>query len=257
MIKAKSPIAWVGGKFALAHKIIPLIPQHHCYVEPFAGAAWVLFRKEPSAVEILNDVNSELTTMYKCIKNHLEEFMRCLKWLLVSRDQFDEFMNSPPEILTDIQRSIRFYYLQRTGYGAKAVNQTFGIGTTRPSNLNILNVQEDLSAAWQRLVRVYIENRPYSNIFERFDKPDTFFYVDPPYFGCEDYYGENLFSQQDFSVLAEILAKLKGKFILSLNDVPAVRSLFANFTFREVDTNYTIGGADKKKRVTELLISNF
>ena len=72
IIKPKSPLAWVGGKSKLTSTIIPLIPKHSCYVEVFAGAAWVLFRKDSSKVEVINDINGDLITLYRVIQNHLE-----------------------------------------------------------------------------------------------------------------------------------------------------------------------------------------
>jgi DNA adenine methylase len=102
--KPKSFLAWVGGKSQLTDRIIPLLPPHHCYCEVFAGAAWMLFRKEESKVEIINDINSDLVTLYRVVKNHLEEFVRTLKWLPVAREEFDRFMMQEPSTLTDIQR---------------------------------------------------------------------------------------------------------------------------------------------------------
>jgi DNA adenine methylase len=106
----KSPLAWVGGKSKLTSTIIPLIPAHQCYVEVFAGAAWVLFRKEPSKVEVINDINGDLITLYRVIQNHLEEFVRYFKWSLVSREEFDRLQRVDESTLTDIQRAARFYY---------------------------------------------------------------------------------------------------------------------------------------------------
>lgn len=109
----RSPLAgWMGGKLQLSKRIVAAIPEHTCYVEPFAGAAWVLFRKLESDVEVINDINRELVTFYRCIQHHLEEFVRYFKWVLVARDEFERLKRVEPDTLTDIQRAARFYYLQ-------------------------------------------------------------------------------------------------------------------------------------------------
>lgn len=255
----KSPLSWVGGKSQLAPRIIPLFPHHHCYVEVFAGAAWVLFKKPESRVEVINDINSELVTLYRVIRNHLEEFIKHLKWLLVARDEFDIFMKADPATLTDIQRATRFYYLIRTGYGSRVNNHTFSVGTAQPSSFNLLRIEEDLSAAHLRLARVTVENRPWQNIIERLDKPDTFFYLDPPYFGCENYYGKDIFSRGEFQELAERLDNISGKFMLSINDKPETREIFKRFEVREVMLTYSVGvrTRDKRKKTGELLVMNY
>lgn len=254
--KPKSFLSWIGGKSLLTDKIIPLMPPHHCYCEVFAGAAWMMFRKEPSKVEIINDINSDLVTLYRVVQNHLEEFIRYLKWLLVAREEFDRFMMQDTSTLTDIQRSVRFYYLMKTGYGARLKNPSFSIASTRPSNFNLLRIEEELSAAHLRLSREYVENRPYSKVIERNDKPETLFYVDPPYYGCEDYYGNGIFSREDFTTLRDQLTRIQGKFILSINDVPEIRELFKDFTILEVPTRYSVA-SHSVKPVVELLIINY
>jgi DNA adenine methylase len=249
---------YVGGKSLLANTIIPKIPEHHTYVEVFAGAAWLLFKKTAeSKVEVLNDINTELVNLYRVIKLHLEEFVRYLKWILVARDEFERFKKEDPATLTDIQRAVRFYYLLRAGYGGKIVQPSFGAGVTRPSSLNLLRIEEDLSAAHLRLSRVTIENQPYQKILERMDRPETFFYLDPPYFQCEDYYGRGIFARADFERLRDIMKGLKGKFILSINDEPEIRRIYQDFSIETVKTSYALAGADKKKKVSELLITNF
>lgn len=250
----KSFLSYFGGKSLLANKIIPRIPEHTCYCEVFAGAAWLLFKKEESQVEIINDINKDLVTLYRVIKNHLEEFIRYLKWILVARDEFARFKDENPETLTDIQRAVRFYYLMRTGYGAKLVGQSFSIGPTRPSSLNLLRIEEELSAAHLRLSRVYIENMPYQRLIERFDRPGTFFYIDPPYYGCEEDYGKGIFGRDDFGTLRDVLEGIEGKFIVSINNTPEIRKIFKDFSIDEVKTSYTVSGADKQQKVTELLI---
>lgn len=252
----KSFLAWMGGKSQLTDQIIPLLPPHHCYVEVFAGAAWLMFRKEPSKVEIINDINSDLITLYRVVKNHLEEFVRYLKWLLVSRDEFDRFMLQDVETLTDIQRAVRFFYIMKTGYGARLRGQSFGIAASQPARFNLLRIEEELSDAHMRLNRVYVENRPYKVVIDRFDRDDTLFYVDPPYWDCEDYYGKGLFGKPDFQALAEQLGGIKGKFIMSINDAPEIRQMFKGFQIREVKTRYSLS-ATTSKSVVELLIMNF
>ncbi len=255
----KSFIPWVGGKSKLTAQLIPLIPDHQCYCEPFAGAAWLLFTKDESRTEILNDINTELVTLYRVVRNHLDEFVKQFRWLLVSRDEFVRFMASPPDTLTDIQRAVRFYYLVRSGYGAKISTPTFSVGTSRRSNLNLLRVEEDLSAAHLRLSRVTIEHLPYQAFIPRYDSADTFFYIDPPYFGCEDYYGKGVFSVDDFAVLRDLLLAVRGKFAMSINDTPEIRALFQGFTIRQVSLSYGIGvkSGQRRSKTTELVVLNY
>jgi len=251
-----SIIPYIGGKSKLAKTIIGHFPQHQCYVEVFAGAGNIFFRKEPSHTEVLNDINSDLITLYRVVKHHLEEFYRQLKWLLVSRDEFERLQQIPPETLTDIQRAARYYYLAKTAFGGKVTGQNFGYAPSSPPSFNLMRIEEDLSAAHLRLSRVYIENLPYGEILKRYDRPYSLFYLDPPYYNNEDDYGKGIFSKNDFSVICEILAKTEGKFILSINDVPEIRQIFSRFEIIPVTTQYTIGKGNKTK-AKELVIKNF
>jgi DNA adenine methylase len=254
----RSLLAYPGGKHLLAGKIVPKIPPHTCYCEVFAGAAWVLFTKEESKVEILNDINTDLVTLYRVVKYHLEEFIRYLKWILVARDEFERFKKEDPETLTDIQRAVRFYFLLKAGYSSKVKRPTFGISAQRPPRLNLLRIEEDLSMVHLRLARVYIENKPYGEVIACFDKPGTFFYLDPPYYGYEKDYGDGIFFREDFQKLRDILSMIRGKFLLSINDHPKTRELFKEFRISREKTIYTAGyGHSPHKTVTELLISNY
>ncbi len=255
----KSFIAYMGGKSLLAGQIIKKIPNHNCYCEVFAGAAWLLFRKDEmtSRVEIINDINTDLVTLYRVVKHHLEEFIRYFKWVLVAREEFERFKAETPESLTDIQRAVRFYYLLKSGYAARIKHPSFSIATSSRPRLNLLRIEEELSAVHLRLARVYIDNKPYERFISQYDKPDTFFYLDPPYYGCEDYYGDGIFHREDFQRLRDILSAIRGKFIMSINDIPEIRKLFNGFCIESIGTSYSCGGADKKKKVTELLIMNY
>lgn len=256
MTTRKSPLAWLGGKSRLADQIIDRMPAHTAYCEVFAGAAWVLFKKPESKVEIINDINGELVTLYRCVKHHLPALVEQFRWMLIARDEFDRFMQTPADTLTDIQRAARFYYLSKNAFGARVRGPTFGIAATAAPRLNLLRMEEDLSEAHLRLSRVFIECKPYQDIISRFDKPGTLFYIDPPYWGCEDDYGKDLFSRTDFTSLAGMLSTIKGKFILSLNDHPGVREVFGGFKLEKVKTRYSVS-ANKNQQVGELLITNF
>jgi len=257
-LRKKSPLAWLGGKSLLAYRIIDRFPAYDAYCEVFAGAAWVLFKKPESKVEIINDINRDLVTLYRCVKHHLPELIQQFKWMLIARDEFDRFMQTPADTLTDIQRSARFYYISKSAFGARISKPTFGIAATAPSRLNLLRIEEDLSEAHLRLSRVYIENRPFADVIDRFDKPGTLFYLDPPYWGCEGDYGKELFSREDFTRLASILGDIKGRFILSLNDTEGVRDVFSAFQIEDVKTRYSINPKKSTDQMAgEVLISNF
>lgn len=247
----------MGGKCRLSKKIVEMLPEHVCYCEPFAGGAWVLFRKQESKVEVINDLNREIITFYRCIQHHLEEFIRYFKWVLVARDEFERLKRVDPDTLTDIQRAARFYYLQQSCFGGRMDdNPAFGYAAVRGPKLNLLRIEEQLSTAHLRLARTYIECLPYHEVIRRYDKPSTLFYIDPPYWDCENYYGSGMFSKDDFGKLAELLEGMQGKFILSLNDKPEIRKLFAAFSMDTAEVNYSCSNG-KNLKAAELLICNF
>lgn len=256
-ITQKGFISWIGGKSRLANTIIPMMGGHQCYCEAFAGGSWLLFKKQPSPVEVINDINVDLITLYRVVKFHLDEFIRYFRWVLIGRDEFERFRNENPETLTDIQRAVRFYYLVKTCHGSRIHKPTFGTSTTGHPRLNLLRIEEDLSAAHLRLQQVVIERLPFYDFISRYDRPHTLFYLDPPYFGCEDFYGKNIFRRDDFSVLNDLLKEIKGHFLLSINDVPEIREIFGGFEFAEVMTRYSIAAGDHRPPVKELLIANY
>lgn len=177
--------------------------------------------------------------------------------MLVSRDEFRRLERVDATTLTDIHRAARFYYTTRMRFSSNLNSSTFGISTTSGPNINLLRLEEELSAAHLRLARVFVENLPFIRLIDRYDRQHTVFYIDPPYFGCENDYGKEIFQRTDFEVLAERLATIKGKFIMSINDVPEIRKLFASFNLQTVKTGYSMGDAKKNGVVRELLVCNF
>ena len=141
------------------------------------------------------------------------------------------------------------------GYAVKVKSHHFSVTPTDRPPINLLRLEEDLSAAHLRLSRVYIENLPYEKLIPRHDREGTFFYLDPPYHGFEDDYGKDLFSAEDFKLMAEMLAGIDGKFLLSINDTEFIRKTFRRFTIEEVETRWN--ASPSKKKVTELVIRNY
>jgi DNA adenine methylase len=250
-----SPIVpWIGGKRRLADRLLPYFPAHQCYVEPFAGGAAMFFlRPCPAEIEVLNDVNHELVNLYRVVKNHLEELVRQFKWALSSREIFKWHQITPTETLTDIQRAARFFYLQHSAFGGKVQGQTYGVATTAPPGLNLLRIEENLSAAWMRLASTYIENLPWQECVRRYDRPHTFFFMDPPYWETEGYGVD--FPWSEYVTLADTLRTLKGKAIVTLNDHPAIRELFRDFTIESTDIRYTVGGGNGVERSEVVIFS--
>ena len=244
-------IPWIGGKRRLADRILPRFPAHSCFVEPFAGGAALFFLRQPAQVEVLNDINGDLVNLYRVVQHHLEEFVRQFKWALSSRQVFKWLQDTRPETLTDIQRAARFYYLQHNAFGAKVSGQTFGTATTTPPGLNLLRLEETLSAAHLRLASAFIEHLPWHDCIDKYDRPHTLFYMDPPYWQTEGYGVPFPFEQ--YERMAERMRTLQGKAILSLNDHPDIRHAFEGFHIESVETKYTVGGGSGV-RAGEVLI---
>ncbi len=255
-----SPLAYLGGKSRLAERIVSLIPADHtCYCEPFCGAAWVFFRKEPSKVEIINDMDGELVVFWRVIQNHLEEFLRYYRFAIVSRELFELANKMNPETLTDIQRAVRYFYLQKSGFGGKTFKRTFGTGATSAPRLNLTTLEEVLLEVNWRLKRVTIEHLDACECIRIYDRPETLFYLDPPYWKTAGYAVP--FGDQDYPRLRHCLDTLKGRFILSLNDTQAVRNIFKGFQIRKVLTTYSSGNGrcasvDRSKGQAEVIIHN-
>jgi len=248
------PIKYVGGKSRLAKIIIERIPAHVTYVEPFCGGAKVFFQKQRSKVEILNDLDSQLVNFYRVCQSHHEELIRSISMMPVSRELFSDFRANKQSGLTDIQRAARFLYLQKLCYAGQVTGKGFFVPLDTKHDLHYDLISKALSEAHSRLAGVQIEHLPYSEIIRRYDRPATFFYLDPPYYDFH-FYNHN-FEHDDFVQLAKTVKSIKGKFLLSLNDHAEVRKLFASFTIKIVKLAYSLNRAGGESS-QELLISNF
>ncbi|KAA0571089.1 DNA adenine methylase [Azospirillum sp. Sh1] len=255
-VRPVSPVvAYIGGKRKLTPKILPWIEacDHACYVEPFVGMGGVfLQRRLAPPVEVINDLGKDVATFFRVLQRHYVAFTEMIRYQITSRAEFERLSLTDPATLTDLERSARFLYLQACAFGGKASGRSFGVSATGFHGFDFTRLNPLLEAVHDRLAGVVIENLSYSEVIVRYDGVGTLYYLDPPYYESETDYGRGLFSRDDFARLAEQLAGIKGRFILSLNDHPAVRDIFGAFQTVELPHTYTIA-RDDAKAVTELL----
>lgn len=258
-----SPVApWLGGKRNLARRICAIIDSVPCttYAEPFVGMGGIFLRRSarPRA-EVINDRGRDVANLFRILQRHYPQFLETLRFQLTTRAEFERLVAVDPDTLTDLERAARFLYLQRTAFGGKVSGRNFGVDRARPGRFNLTTLEPMLEDLHSRLAGVVIECLDWSAFIPRYDSPETMFYLDPPYWGCEDDYGRQMFARGDFQRLADLLAGIRGRFLLSLNDVPDIRAIFSAFGQEEVRTSYTISGArnDTAASRAELLISNF
>ncbi|WP_395173945.1 DNA adenine methylase [Roseibium alexandrii] len=253
-----SPVApYIGGKRLLAKRVSSKIGsiKHRTYVEPFVGMGGIFFRRPARPqCEVINDLSKDVVTLFRILQRHYPQFLDVLKFQLTSRSEFQRLANTDPETLTDLERAARFLYLQRITFAGKITGRTFGV-SLRGARFDLTKVVPLLEDVHERLSGVIIECLPYADCITRYDRPDTLFYLDPPYWDCETYYGKGVFSHEDFQRLADQLCNIKGRFIISINDVPEIREIFRGFNIEEVSLNYT-ANAKGPKAVNELMIVN-
>ena len=260
-----SPIKWVGGKSRLRKYIIPLLPAHTCYVEPFAGAAWVLFGKRPSAVEVLNDGEQELVNFFRVVKEKPEELIESFEWELVSRAEFERLADLDLTQLTDVQRAHRFYYLIMAGWGGELHYPRFQTSITDGGHGNRLfgalkTLRQRLEPIHKRLSTVIIENLDWRDCIDRYDREGAVMYVDPPYPGNGCNYSQNMRDWDAHKLLSERLGRAQCKWILSSYDKLEVREMFTRCFITPVQSS---SGMNTEKNGStrvlnkEILITNF
>jgi DNA adenine methylase len=220
------------------------------YIEVFGGAGWVLLRKDKHAsFEVYNDADGELVNLFRCVKFHPAELQRELEWCINSREVFNDYRAGIPG-LTDIQRAARFFMLVKYSYGCDRTS--YGC-TSKPGMANAI---ADLDLIHQRLQRVVIEHKDFADIIRAYDRPDALFYCDPPYMGTEAYYDVR-FTWSDHERLCERLRNIKGRFLLSYNECPAVRELYQGYTIEAVSRSHNLAMRYDAEGYAELLIRNF
>jgi DNA adenine methylase len=260
-----SPFKWVGGKSRLRKQIIEVLPLHTCYVEVFAGAAWVLFGKPPSDVEILNDIDQELVTFFRVVRENPEALIASFEWELVARAEFERLAGLEPRQLTDVQRAHRFYYLIMAGWGGELNYPRFGTSITDGGHGNRLigalkTLRSRLQPVHDRLRTVIIENLDWRECIDRYDRTGTVMYLDPPYPGNKCNYYHNMRDWQDHQALRDRLKTTNCRWVLSSYDTPEVRGLYEQHYIVPVQSSSGMKVEKHgKERVInrEVLITNF
>ncbi len=218
-------MSWVGGKKALREEVVQRFPLYYeRYIEVFGGGGWVLFHKPPgNDFEVYNDFNSLLTNLYRCVRDKPDLLMNALKYVLNSREDFDQVRRAlSRKRTTDVQRAAWFYQIIRYSYASALTS--FG---SQPHDMraNFPLIEQ----AHRRLKDVVVENKDFEKLIRQYDRPVSLFYCDPPYHATEGYYqniGEDGFTEKDHIRLRDALLSIQGKFLLSYNDDAFIRELY-------------------------------
>lgn len=224
MAKLRSPIVWFGGKGRMTNKIGPLIPPHHIYVEAFGGGASMLLSKEPSPVEVYNDLDSGLVNFFRVLRDPA----KCMKLYMLalltphSREEYNRYKAGWDSCSDDIERAYQWFYVARNSFGGMfggswgftVTNSSRGMGGRASAWQSTI---DQLAQIHARLMRVQVENNDFRKVIATYDTPDTLFYLDPPYIPETRRDGEyrHELSDEDHRELVDIILRVQGKVLLS------------------------------------------
>jgi DNA adenine methylase len=213
----KTPITYYGGKQLMARHILPIIPVHNLYCEPFAGGAAIFFAKLPSEVEILNDTNRELINFYRVVQSDFTSLEKEIKITLHSRDLYRKasVIYNNPDMFSELKRAWALWVLSSQGFSGQ-LDSSWGYDKAKNSTPKRIenkkeSFTEDLAI---RLQQVQLECADALYIIRSRDIKDAFFYVDPPYFNSDMGHYDG-YSKEDFEALLQLLSNIEGKFLLS------------------------------------------
>ena len=224
--KFRTPISYYGGKQQMAHRILPMIPEHTMYIEPFCGGSAIFFEKEKEKFEVINDKNSELINLYRIMQTRFTELQQEIKGSLHSRQTFYDAIKiyNHPEEYSEVKRAWAIWYGLKNAFNN---DLSGGFKTNKSANMRQshatlfengkLKFDERIK---RRLEGTTIECRDAIEIIKDYDRKTHFFYIDPPYIGTfMGHYDD--YQEEDFERLLQALSTLKGKFILSCfpNDI--------------------------------------
>ncbi|KAB2918673.1 MAG: DNA adenine methylase [Bacteroidetes bacterium] len=255
-----TPITYYGGKQKMLKHILPLIPQHSLYCEPFLGGGAVFWAKKPSPVEVINDLDGRITNFYKVCQSDFGALRTLILATPHSRQMHREAERALkyPDLYSDLKRAWAFYVQTQQGFGGQLFGGWGYERKTNKSSLKIYNKRSRFIKQFQqRLNLVQIECNDALQVIKSRDTEQSFFYVDPPYFNsdCAHYSGYTI---DDYKALLDVLAGLKGKFLLSSYPSDILMEYAKNngwymkrFESRVAVTHLTV------KMKTEVLVANY
>ncbi|MDQ0376594.1 DNA adenine methylase [Amycolatopsis thermophila] len=260
---SRPPFTYFGGKTRLADRIVAAFPPHEHYVEPFAGSLAVLLAKAPSRMETVNDLDRELMTFWRVLRDQPAELARVCALTPHSRAEHLEAYDRP-DTLDDLERARRVWVcltqgragvLRKTGWRhhVNPSGHSFGM----PGYLEAY-VERILDAA-ERISRVSLECRPALDVIADYGShPGVLLYVDPPYLGSARVWGNNyrheLRGETEHRELAEALLSCKASVVLSGYDSSLYAELYDGWHVTRMDATTSQGGANSAR--TEVLWSN-
>ena len=213
-----TPFGYFGGKFFMLDKLIPLFPSHKTYVEVFGGSGAILINKKPSEIEVYNDIDGELYNFFKVIADEkmFKRFQKKISLLPYSRQLYYEYRDMRIDKLDNTERAVMFYYLIKSTHHSTCeyTGWKFSVEANMPKRIKNI---DKLSMIHKRLSEVYIDNLDFRKLIANWDRPDTFFYLDPPYVASSRKSGGYMFemTDEDHNELIDILLSVKGKWLLS------------------------------------------
>lgn len=242
-------------------EILPLIPEHSLYCEPFCGGAAVFWAKEPSKVEVINDLNTEVINFYRVLKLHFDELYSLVQSTIHSRQLYDDarVISSNPHLFSEVKRAWAFWVNTSQSFssiigGGWAYARKENTCEKKVDNAK-LRFQEVFS---NRLSRVQIESQDALRVIKSRDSVDTFFYCDPPYPETDQghYTG---YTQHHFNALLETLSNVKGRFLLSSFPNAELNKYAQRFGWIQTEhsKNLCATKINKGKKKVEVLTRNY
>ena len=254
----KTPITYYGGKQTLLKYLLPLIPQHRMYCEPFFGGGAVFFAKRKSDVEVINDINGEVINFYKVIKTKFSELQKEIQSTLHSRELYKKAMEiyKNPEKYSDVKRAWALW--TATNQGFAGMIGSWGFGKDDSKEAALANKRDAFTKDYeQRLTKVQVESNNAIKVINRCDDKETFIYADPPYIGSDQGHYKG-YSENDYRELLNALAKVKGKFLLSSYPSKILSSYINKYKWKVQKVTKSVAVTKHTDKVkTEMIVMNY